>query len=464
MRDVEHITEIAMTNSVAPSNAARLPYPGRILFTMLAFIFIIFNTVLEPANMPAIPLVAGARIFIQDLLLWLLLIFGIVSKLFNRRMAITSPLSKYIVIFVFIIVIVAIYSVLVLDRPLFTVYNDSKGFFYYLLFFPIIWCFGSEKGVDWIIKLWAFLAFFGAVLYLYQFFFGELSIFQEYKWLYSSKVLDVTTGGAHGVAIDYKRILSQGTVLYRIMLFVALCMWLFPTGKYRRWWGMLALLLAFQVLLQFTRGMYITSLLALLIIPFIARERVVTKQISKILILSVFSIGVMFLCKSAFSDNVGKEHYSLHEFIGQRFITGLMEMEKDPSLHGRVEGANYLFTKMKGSWLVGLGFGSGIVYGDSTVVSLLIKSGVVGTMVVFFMFLFACVRALRQYRYLGNPSQKALMLALLISTIRHLLNGITQSDFALDSRIAALIVSVALMEIIGRKGHAAVNAHLGAGQ
>jgi hypothetical protein len=454
VNQVDHTTGIAMATTASASSSARLPSPSRILFLMLAVIFVIFNTVLDPSNMTAIPLVGGAHLFVQDALLWLLFIFGLFAKLNNRRTAIASPLSKYVAFFVFIVVAESIYAVLALDRSIFTVYNDSKSFFYYLLFFPVIWCFGTDKGVEWIIKLWAVLAFFGALLYLYQFFFGELSIFQQYTWLYSSNSLEVSTGGAQAVTIDYQRILSQGTVLFRIMLFVALCMWLFPTGRYRWWWGLLTLLLAVQVLLQFTRGMYFTTALALLVMPFIVRERRVSAQIRKILLIGVFAIGGWLIYESIFSG-MGTGQYSLLEFIGKRFVFGLTEMGQDTSLQTRIEDASYLFGRMEGNWLFGLGFGSGIDYGDSTIVSLWIKSGLVGTTVFFFMFFHACMRALSRYRYLVNPIHKALMLALLISTARHLVNGITQSDFTLDSRIAALIVSVALMEIIGRRGVAA---------
>ena len=433
----------------ARSSFARLPGPSLFIFSMLAVIFILFNTVFEPSNMPAIPLVGGAHMFIQDVLLWLLLLFGLFAKLNNSRTAITTPLSKYIAFFVFIVVVESIYAVVALDRPLFSVYNDSKSFFYYLLFFPVIWSFGTEKGVNWIIKLWAVLALLGALLFVYQFFFGELAILQKYDWLYSNSV-QVGTGGLNSVVVDYARLISQGTVLFRIMLFVAFCMWLFPTGRHRRWWGLLALLLAVQVMLQFTRGMYVTTVLALLVMPFIVRERKVSAKIRNILVLSVFAIGVMLIYKTIFTSS-GSGQYNLLGFIGERFFRGVTEMGQDTSLQGRVEGADYLFGKMDGNWLFGLGFGSGLVYGDSTLVSLLVKTGLVGTTVFAVMFYHACVRALRRFRHLDNPVHKALMLALLISTVRHLINGITPSDFALDSRIAALIVSVALMEIIGRR-------------
>lgn len=450
------MNQVAQSNGVAMQGAAfqatRLPAPSWVLFLMLAAIFVMLNTVFQPYALPSVPLVGGANMFIQDLLLWLLVFFGMLAKLNNSKKAVRSDLSKFIMFFMLIIGVEVLYAVVALDRPLYRVYNDSKDFYYYMLFFPVIWCFGTDKGVSWIIKLWAVLAFFGALLFLYQFFFGELVIFQKYAWLYSSS-LDISTGGTGTATLDYKRLLSQGTVLFRIMLFVAFCMWLFPTGRNRQWWGWLALLLALLVLLQFTRGMYVTSLLALLLMPLLIRESAARAKIRNILVLSVIAITLAIAYKAVFSS--GSSNYGLFEFIGERFFRGVTEAGQDSSLKGRVDSAAYLFGKMGGNWLFGLGFGGGLVYGDSTLVSLLVKTGLVGTIAFFVMFIQACLHALRRLRYIDNPVQKALMLALLVSTARHLVNGITQSDFALDTRIAALIVSVALMEIIGLRALAA---------
>lgn len=433
---------------VHASAGRRILAPGRLLFFALAVIFVVFNTLFEPAGMPAIPLAGGARIFIQDLLLWLLVIFALFSRLNHSRVAINSPLSKYVIFFMFIILAEAIYAVLALDRSLFSVYNDSKTFFYYLLFFPVIWCFGTDKGVDWIIKLWVALALLGALLYVYQFFFGELAIFQRYDWLYSSS-LEVGTGGADAVSVDYKRLIMQGTVLFRIMLFVAFCMWLFPTGRKRHWWGLLALLLALQVLLQFTRGMYVTTVLALILMPFMLRDQKARSKIRNILVFSALAIGLTVFFKVVISGG-GSAKYNLLEFIGERFVRAITESGQDTSLQGRVAGSEYIFGLIEkhGNWLTGLGFGSKITYGDSTYVSLLYKTGWIGTLAFIALFGHACVRGMRRFRYIASPVHKALLLALLVSTVRHLINGLTQSDFALDTRIPALIVSVAIMEII----------------
>jgi hypothetical protein len=452
MNQVVNTTGIASSGNTL-SGSKRLPAPSLMLFLMLAIIFVMFNTVFQTFGLPSVPLAGGARMFVQDLLLWLLVLFGLFAKLNNRRTAVSSGLSGYILFFVFIVVAEALYAVVALDRPIFRVYNDSKDFYYYLLFFPVIWCFGTDKGVEWIIRLWAVLALLGALLYLYQFSFGELSIFQKYDWLYSSSV-EVATGGASSVTVDYMRLLSQGTVLFRIMLFVAFCMWLFPTGRRRLWWGWLALLLAMQVLLQFTRGMYVTTLLALLLMPLLIRESAARAKIRNILVLSVFAVTVAIIYKMIFSSS-GAGSYGLFEFIGERFFRGVTEMGQDTSLQGRVQGAEYIFSKMEDNWLFGIGFGAGVVYGDSTLVSLLAKTGLIGTAAFFVMIIQACLRGLRRYRYLDSPVHKALMLALLFSTARHLINGITQSDWALDTRIAALIVSVAMMEVIGARALAA---------
>ena len=442
----------ATVGHVHASVVGRTPAPSLLLFFALAVIFVVFNTVFQPAAMPAIPLAGGARMFIQDLLLWLLVIFGLFSRLNHSRTAINSPLSKYVIFFMFIIGAEAIYAMVALDRSLFTVYNDSKTFFYYLLFFPVIWCFGTDKGVDWIIKLWVALALFGALLYVYQFFFGELAIFQQYDWLYSSS-LEVSTGGADAVSVEYKRLIMQGTVLFRIMLFVAFCMWLFPTGRKRHWWGLLALLLALQVLLQFTRGMYVTTVLALLLMPLVVREHNARSRIRNILVFSALAIGLMVFYKTVISGG-GSAKYNLLEFIGERFFSAVTESGQDTSLQGRVVGTEYIFSMIRqyGNWLTGMGFGSNISYGDSTYVSLLLKTGWIGTLAFVAMFGHACVRGMRRFRYIASPVHKALMLALLVSTVRHLINGMTQSDFALDSRIPALIVSVAIMEIIIARG------------
>ncbi|TCV83437.1 hypothetical protein [Sulfurirhabdus autotrophica] len=436
--------------------ATRMPAPSLLLFMMLAVIFVLFNTVFQTFSLPSVPLVGGANMFIQDLLLWLLVFFGMFAKLNNSKTSVGSSLSKFVAFFMIIIVAEVLYAVVAFDRPLFRVYNDSKDFYYYMLFFPVIWCFGNDKGISWIIKLWAVLAFFGALLFLYQFFFGELDIFQKYTWLYSSS-LDVSTGGTGTATLDYKRLLSQGTVLFRIMLFVAFCMWLFPTGRNRQWWGWLALILALQVLLQFTRGMYVTTLLALLLMPLLISESAAKAKIRNILVLSVIVITLAIAYKAIYATT--SSNYGLFEFIGERFFRGVTEAGQDSSLKGRVDSAEYLFSKMDGNWLFGLGFGSGLVYGDSTIVSLLVKTGLVGTVAFFVMFIQACLNALRRFRFIDNPVQKALMLALLVSTMRHLVNGITQSDFALDTRIAALIVSVAMMEIIGIRALAARKAN-----
>jgi len=424
-----------------------LPKPSLALFFLLAVIFIIFSTIFEPAYMPAVPLVAGARMFIQDLFLWVLVLFAIMSSMSHNKLAIQSPVGKYVIIFFVIVVIEAMYAIVVTGNPIFSVYNDVKPFFYYLLFFPVIWCFGSEKGIDWIIKLWAVLALFGAMLYIFQFVFGQLSIFENYSWLYSGS-LNIGTGGAQSVSVDFKRLISQGTVLFRIMLFVAFSLWLYTDGKTKKWWGVLALILAAQVALQFTRGMYITTILALIAMPFIVKDKKISKKIINILMLSIVVITFMVIYKVMFSS--GKGGYSLIEFIGQRFFNAVTQSGSDSSLDGRRQGAQMMFDLIEthGNWFLGLGFGNGVNYGDSTYVSLLLKTGWVGTIAFLVLFGVSSLRAFKNLKYVTDPIQKAILLALFVSTGRHLVNGITQADFTYNVRIPALIISVAIMEVI----------------
>jgi len=427
----------------------KLPKPSLFLLLLLTIIFVILNTIFLPAGMPTIPLmIGGARLFIQDTLFLLLMVSSVFYKLNNHPLAISSPISKYLVVFIGVVLFESLYSIAGLGHPVFTVYNDVKTILYYLLFFPVIWCFGSEKGVDRIIKLWVGLAIFGAVFYIYQFIFGELAIFDKYDWLYSHS-LNVETGGTSSVKVDFQRLIMQGTVIFRIMLFVAFCMWLFNKGASRKWWGVLAFLLAVQVALQFTRGMYMTTFMALLVMPFIVRDTLVRRKIIAVFLYAAIVIGFVVIYKAVFSSG-SSGSYSLIEFIGERLLNAVTQSSSDSSIEGRMQGASYIFQLIdnRGSWIYGLGFGTGIVYGDSTYVSILMKMGWVGMTAFLLLMIRSLWHAFRNYRYLVEPKQKALVMALMVSTGRHLVNGLTQSDFVDNTRVPALIVSIAIIEII----------------
>jgi len=334
---------------------------------------------------------------------------------------------------------------LILKQPITTTFVSFRPFYAYFLFFPVIWSVGTADGVRKIIYLWTLLTVFGVLLYFFQFFFGGLTVFARHDWLYSNiKVALVGGGVSH--SFGFRRVMSPGTVVFRTMLFVAISSWLLLDGKQRWLWGGLAALIGFQVIIQFTRGMYLTTLAVLLLLPFLIGDRRGRQRLIALYGV-VLVLGVMVVVfKSATATHAGG--VGLFEFAKERLMSGLIHTDADASIQGRVQAWTYFTGALKGHWLFGLGFGEAIVYGDNTYLSFLIKTGIVGTCTFVLLYGVVAIRGWRHYREIEDSFMKAVYLGLWLSTVRHFINGITQSDFASWERIPVLIVAVAVMEVI----------------
>lgn len=430
-------TMSAVLRQMAPSRKA-----SSLGFWLFSLAFVFFNTVFVPTSLPSVPVLGGVNLYPTDLLLGALLILGAMYRFSNSPVAVRSPLSKYMVIFLAVLCFEAAYAIAVLHRPPLPVLVKCRTYAGYALFFPMLWALGTVGGVQRIIRLWAVLASAGALLYIFQVFHGEPSIFHQHAWLYSRQIA-ATIGGGAGDAQHLRRLFSQGTVLFRIMLFVAFIIWLLSASRASKWWLMVAALIAIQVLLQFTRGMYITSLAILLIMPTFIKEPVPRRRLFYVTVAAGVGLGMVILFKVASGS-----HSHLLAFIWDRFSRVFTHAGSDTSIQQRIEGAQALLGDLSGHWLFGLGLGNGIDYGDSTYISLLVDTGILGTFAFLLLFSVACVRGLRNIRHMPTTYERALLLALTLSTCRYLVNGLSQSDFAVNVRIPALAISIALMEIL----------------
>ncbi|MFK5951340.1 MAG: hypothetical protein QM500_21505 [Methylococcales bacterium] len=418
---------------------------NRLFLFLLALYFIIFNTIFIHGKLPKLPLPGGADLHLSDMLLGAMFVIGLSVKFRHSGSSIKTPLSKFLILFVFVLFIVVFYSIGILHQPLTTTLATFRDFYSYMLFFPVIWVLGSNAGVKAVIKLWAWLTVFGVLLYLAQFFIGEFSIMKNTEWLFSTSREVSVVGGLATSGERFTRIFSAGTVLFRIMLFVAICMWLFSNDKQRWWWGALAALIGFQVLLQFTRGMYISTIAVLIMIPFLVNDSTARSRLYRLYAVVFALAGMLVVYKIAIHSG---DSGGLFAFAKERLLRAFGDVHEDVSLEGRFQAWDYFMVELSGYWSLGLGMGRVIVYGDNTYLSLLIKTGVMGLSAFLLFFSVTILRGYFSFKYVTDTYMKAVYLGLWLSTLRHLVNGITQSDFAIGTRIPALIISVALMEII----------------
>ena len=414
-------------------------------FFMLAFLFIIFNTIFIPSELPMLPLLGGVDLAITDILIIMLMGLAIQSRLFNNPTVVKTPLSKYVVIMLMIIFMGGVFSILAYGQAVLTVFANMRSFIGYLLFFPVIWCLGTMRGVEKIINLWVLLAIIGALFYIYTFSFGEPGFFQTRDWLFS-RIAGVTTGGGESeIDIGFSRIMSQGTILFRIVLFVSIMFWLSSKGRARWLWGGIAALLAFQVVIQFTRGMYVTSLFMLIVMAYLIKDPKARGRLISVIGLCVFVGSLAILFYTGF--DLGSEG-SVFSFAGDRLMRTFTHSEEDQSIQSRILIYSTMLTYMEGRWLFGIGLGGGVIYGDNTFVSFVLKTGLLGLASFLFLSITACYRGYKGFKMLTDPWQQAIVLALWVSTVRHLINGLTQADFTDSARVPALIISIALMEVV----------------
>jgi len=164
---------------------------------------------------------------------------------------------------------------------------------------------------------------------------------------------------------------------------------------------------------------------------------------------AVFFLGVVAVAYKVSVASHASGNVGMISVAKERLVSGLLHPSEDSSLQGRVEGWRYYLGQLRGSRaFLGLGFGRRIMYGDSTYLSFLIKTGVVGLVAFLLLFGRVTFRGWRYWREIEDPALRAIFLGLWISTVRHLVNGITQADFTSPERVPALIVAVAMMEVL----------------
>jgi hypothetical protein len=287
------------------------------------------------------------------------------------------------------------------------------------------------------------------------------TIMQAYPW-FSVDAYDLYVGGTLD-AVQGARIYMPGRALVQVLFLPALVASIVaPPGRLRRVARGLTLLYGITTILIFTRMVWLTTLMAVIILAVLLsrKQRRDLLKIGAWISLTVLVAGLALSTSSFWSTT------SPLEALSQRFGTVFSDNVQDQDAQYRIDEAQATLAKASENWLLGVGFIATVrtvtVYDKNTgdpllqevgtghdgYLSLLLNTGLLG-LGCFVLLCWLIVRATWRARN-RLPQQAwfswAMTLGFGLTLVRILLNGFSESTFSDSFTVPLIAVVYALVE------------------
>lgn len=427
-------------------------YPEIALFISIAAIFNFYSMVNE--DFLRVPNVFRIR-DVFFLLAFLPLLVGVYKKNPMVAHVFNNPVAKGIYIILCLSLLQALVTKMRFpDETLNSIIRMGRKYFYYTLFFPLLYVMLYRPGS--FRRFVGLFALTGAALsaaYIAQFMLGPAnSVFLSGRVEYQS------LQGA-----NVTRIYIMGTTIVTLLFHISLMVLLFCKDSRQRAIGaFLTVLSGIETLLTFGRAHILGVAGGTILGIGLAGGRNRTLTLLKVVIVIVLilvaveGVGRIFFAEkeflfSAVSSRVTSVYSAMTRDSEDTFFFRIRESMKRQDLISRnllfgigfVHDESRLFASERG-------YDTAIRTADSGLVSLVLDFGVSG---VIWLGIFTSIvlrRFFQLYRVAQSPFYKSVMLGILSFYLGRLLSFLTLADFVSYDGITIVVLSLAIMEAIGR--------------
>lgn len=246
-----------------------LPIVAIIAFKNPLILFIIYLTVAlsifrNPGALPGIALGGGDRgnIFLQDILLSLLLISCFIWSTKDKQRSWKSTTSIFILILLGWVFLSALYGLIIYKYNFFTTLNAMKLYLGYLIFFVPLTMVNSRQNLEKLIKVLFYCSIIFSFIYVLLSLAG-FDILSKLPILGVERLFPISAWSASGNF----RLYMPATALAIMTIIVASSSYLHDRSS-TKWWiyGLVILMNSLAILLNFTRGDWITTAFSIIII------------------------------------------------------------------------------------------------------------------------------------------------------------------------------------------------------
>lgn len=411
----------------------------------IVILLLALSGVIPPSLLPEIPVGPG-KLLTSDLLIMLLTliaVFRVRGKVLVRSLVWTKPVLLLMVLTVAGIVVGKFFF----DSPVKDVLQEARIQINWMIVFLILFFVDNEKRLGRFLTGILVIALLVAAAVIYQFATGKPIIANarvEDLLTLTTSYSDVTRSTAGGAI--YFVVFGLFFVLARLFARQMSVFLVFP----------IALVLAAGILVSFGRGIWFTSALAALLMAYLLRGPRGVGQILIALAIAVMSALTMLA--------MFKPHTIVAAY--ERVISTGKEGDRNSSLGWRFEEADFAFSKISQSPLVGIGYGTPykpfirltgkeedialMRYIHNAYIGLWLKLGVAGLATVIWLSWGTMVRGIRESRHLSNEKLRSLAAALTAGFLVPLMTSMTQPEWLAPLGIAYFALVIGLFAVVNR--------------
>jgi len=249
----------------------------------------------------------------------------------NKNNTKIGPIGKWLTLFLFVVVLSTVMG-LHHGRSFRAVGGEFIVYFYYLLFFFVIKSDFSEKWMKYLIYTVIGATFLISIGYI---------------------GLSIATGGGQRCTSDQQHMLNIGIPLAFGWLLYE------KKGWRKAILGLMLIPMGFAVLVTFTRMLWASIPLSLLLVLFLYLRR---EKISiRYFLYAVVSVSAIVLFLLFPIKGLLEKQEALHYAIKNR-ITSLTQLKTDPSFLGRAEVISYILPRIQKHPILGVGLGDVVSY------------------------------------------------------------------------------------------------------
>ncbi|MCX6639561.1 MAG: O-antigen ligase family protein [bacterium] len=402
------------------------------LETLILMLLVITASIFDLMEFPTVPIVIG-DLHLSDLLIILLLIGRVMKRATMEVVMIPKPLGYPILTMILIALFSFCYTVLSSNIGISRAGLELRIFFYLFLFFIVYYYVRTPRQLNSLLIGIGVLACTLAILQIAQWIMGN-----EVNILHCRVETVVTAGRKFKNSIFVK---FPGMAIILFTLNSLFSIYIFKKIKVK--WQILLLaaitLLSLGMIATFARTLWIAVIAAVMLVLFLARERMAVYLRGTLLIASAALI-IFFTVQTTAIGTV----FNPKAFVDRSVSTfSAFKNFKDDTLFMRFLEYKYAWEKITEHPFLGIGFGNayrpnifvGSGYEKSSqgnwvhngYLAVQMRMGLLGTMAFLWMIIAFFRRFHRSWRKVKNPFYKAIVVGVAVSMVGMLITNLTSS-------------------------------------
>jgi O-antigen ligase len=402
---------------------------------------------------PEIPILEPLRLQIgQGIMLYLLVLYAASLEVRTLRERLATPLAPAVFVFLLVVVFAAIAGVVYKGVRLPQMVENSRMFSYYVMFFVTLLCIRSRRQFKLLLVAGYIMALVVSILMCVQFAAGE-----RFKVFLGSNIR-VESFGSHA-----GRILPPGSDLIWLAIPFVIAQTATASPRVRRAMLVSLGLLLGGLLLTFTRTVWISTLVSMILIAILGRGEIRRGTVH----MFGATIGfVLFLFMILSLVSTAQESY-VAPYVNR--FTSIFH----PESYGETTSAGARLVEMREAWphvaqspWLGIGVGAyyretedwddlaqihymrPVSYMHNGYMYLLTDTGILGLVTCMIMYVLFFIRARKIYYLLDRPEEQGIVLACIASVASVMIGAIMQPTFAASHDTPMVGVMFGLVELL----------------